>query len=523
MKCRNSSVDVTLVAALFFGLTAFAVAAPDAPKLYTAHCAGCHGADRLSGQGPALLPENLGRVIGPRAAAVIAEGREATQMPGFASTLTAVEIDTLAAYISTPLATMPHWTAREIAASRVIHATPSSIVRPTHGADPMNLFVVVETGDHHATILDGDRFESLARFPTRFALHGGPKFTPDGRFVFFMSRDGWITKYDLWTLTTLAEIRAGINSRNIAISKDGKHLAVANYLPNTLVILSTGDLGVEKIFAASDKKGNPSRVSAVYQAPPRDSFIAALKDVPEVWEIATDPNAPPVYAGLVHSHEMGMVEALPSSQGLFALRRIEVPEPIDDFFFDPPYRNLIGSAREGHAAIVVNMTVGRDIKRLDLPGLPHLGSGISWTWQGRPILATPHLKQGKISVIDMHDWSVVKIIDTPGPGFFVRSHEATPFAWADNMIGPKKDTMLIIDKRSLEIVRTVTPAPGKTAAHVEFDKTGRFALVSVWEKDGAVVVYDATTFTEIKRIPMSRPSGKYNVWNKITFSDGTSH
>ena len=39
----------------------------------------------------------------------------------------------------------------------------------------------------------------------------------------------------------------------------------------------------------------------------------------------------------------------------------------------------------------------------------------------------------------------------------------------------------------------------------------------------SMVVYDAETFTEVKRIPMSKPSGKYNVWNKITFSEGTSH
>jgi hypothetical protein len=90
-------------------------------------------------------------------------------------------------------------------------------------------------------------------------------------------------------------------------------------------------------------------------------------------------------------------------------------------------------------------------------------------------------------------------------------------------MGVKKDTMSIIDKRTLEVVRSVTPAPGKTAAHVEFDKDGSHALVSIWENEGALVIYDASTFTEIKRIPMSRPSGKYNVWNKINFSDGTSH
>ena len=69
------------------GLTAPALAEPDAVKLFAEHCAACHGADRLGGQGPALLPENLGRLMGPRAAAVIADGRAATQMPGFGAKL----------------------------------------------------------------------------------------------------------------------------------------------------------------------------------------------------------------------------------------------------------------------------------------------------------------------------------------------------------------------------------------------------------------------------------------------------
>lgn len=523
MKRRHPFVEGLLMLAFAAAMSAApAVAGPNAAALYGQHCAECHGANRLGGQGPALLPESLGRMMGPRLTSVIADGREATQMPGFAETLSPEEIAALAAYVAKPLPSIPAWGAQEIEESRALHAAPAAIERPQHAADPMNLFVVVETGDHHATILDGDRFVPLARFPTRFALHGGPKFSPDGRFVYFMSRDGWVSKYDLWTLTTLAEVRAGINSRNIALSQDGRYIAVANYLPHSLVILSSEDLSVAKIFPVKDLRGRSSRVSAVYQARPRNSFIAALKDVPEIWEIATDPNAPSVYTGLVHSHETGMVEGLPADRGLFALRRIEVPEPLDDFFFDPPYRHLIGSAREGNA-IVVNLNVGRDIKRLQIPGLPHLGSGIAWQRNGRPVMATPHLKNAKVSVLALDDWSLLADIDTPGPGFFMRSHENTPFVWTDGMLGPRKDTLAIIDKQTLQLVRMLTPEPGKTAAHVEFDRNGRHALVSVWENEGALVVYDAVTFAEVKRIPMSRPSGKYNVWNKITFSDGTSH
>ena len=55
------------------------------------------------------------------------------------------------------------------------------------------------------------------------------------------------------------------------------------------------------------------------------------------------------------------------------------------------------------------------------------------------------------------------------------------------------------------------------------DLSGKHALVSIWENDGALVVYDAASLQEIKRIPMHKPVGKYNVYNKITYEEGTSH
>jgi len=52
---------------------------------------------------------------------------------------------------------------------------------------------------------------------------------------------------------------------------------------------------------------------------------------------------------------------------------------------------------------------------------------------------------------------------------------------------------------------------------------GRYALASLWEQDGAIIVFDAATLVEVKRIPMRKPVGKYNVHNKVTRSSGTSH
>ena len=512
-----------LLAAL--AMVAGAAAAPAADVLYQAHCAACHGADRLGVSGPALLPESLARLRRPEAAKTIAEGRAATQMAGFAERLSKEEIAALADYIYRPVSPAPTFDEGQIRASRIVHhaGLPDRPAAVFDGVDRMNLFLVVETGDHHVTVLDGDRLAPLHRFPSRYALHGGPKFTADGRYVFFASRDGWVSKFDLWNLKTVAEIRAGINTRNVAVSADGKVVAVANYLPHTLVLLDA-DLQLLKVIPVRDQAGGESsRVSAVYDAAPRKSFIAALKDVPEVWEISYDPRAEEIPTGKIHDFQYREGAFVP---GYLNPKRTLLSEPLDDFFFTQDYTELMGAGREGGRGQVVNLDARRKAADLALPGMPHLGSGITWDWQGRRVMATPNLKEGLLSVIDLATWQTVKQIATPGPGFFLRSHENTPYAWTDAMMSKARDTLTVIDKRSLEKVAEVRATPGKTLAHIEFTRDGRFALASLWERQadgGALVVYDAATFREVKRIPMDKPVGKYNLFNKIHRSEGTSH
>jgi DNA-binding beta-propeller fold protein YncE len=473
--------------------------------------------------GPALLPESLLRLKRGDAVATITAGRPATQMPGFGNKLNQNDISVLTDLIYRPLPSAPEWSMAEIEASRVVHNLASGLPeKPVYDADPLNLFTVVEAGDHHVTILDGERFEPLWRFPSRFALHGGAKYSPDGRFVYLGSRDGWVSKYDLWGLKPVAEVRAGVNLRNIAVSADGRWVMVGNFLPATLVVLDAGDLRAVKVIPVDDGKGARSRVSAVYTAPPRSSFLAALKDLPQLWEISYAERPPPAQKSFVRNYQPGMLED-EFDHGPFPVRRIALDDVLDDFLCDQDYLTVIGTARDGKHGQVVNLDIGRKIADPELAGMPHLASGITFEHDGRTVLATPNLKDGAVSVIDMTDWKTIKRIETLGPGFFMRSHDKTPYAWTDVSLGSDKDALHIIDKRTLEIVRTLRPEPGKTAAHVEFTRDGRFALVSVSEMDGAIVVYDSATFAEVKRIPMVKPSGKYNVYNKIMYDAGTSH
>ena len=519
--CKNS-----LFVALLLAITGANAFAADGAALFQQHCAACHGADRLGLSGPALLPGNLKRLKKTQAEASISDGLPASQMPSFAATLTAAQIAALVDYIYTPPAVTPTWDAAQIRAShRVLNpdllAADAAGLAPVYSADPLNLFVVVEAGDHHVSVLDGDSFERLARFKSHHALHGGPKYSSDGRYVYFASRDGWITKYDMYRLQKIAEVRAGINTRNAAVSADDRYVMVGNYLPHSLVLLDAVDLSLVEVIPVTDRNGEiTSRVSAVYTAPPRDSFIVALKDLKEVWEISYLDDPPAVYNSYVHDYRMG--EGI-AEEGRFPVRRIVLDDYLDDFFFDTEYRHLIGTSRSDRKGQVVNLLVGRKIATIPLDGMPHLGSGISWQRQGRTVMASPNLRSGKVSVIDMKTWESVKEIETLGPGFFMRSHENSRYAWVDVFFGPERDAVHVIDKQSLEIVKTLRPAPGKTSAHVEFTRDGSYALLSIWDMDGAVVVYDATTLEEVRRIPMRKPVGKYNVYNKITRSAGTSH
>ena len=91
-------------------LASFSIAMPaaaDPAATYAEHCADCHGADRLGGTGPALIPETLRKIRGPNLADVILKGRVATQMPGFSEYMDQADADAMVELLRTPLKELP--------------------------------------------------------------------------------------------------------------------------------------------------------------------------------------------------------------------------------------------------------------------------------------------------------------------------------------------------------------------------------------------------------------------------------
>lgn len=417
-------------------------------------------------------------------------------------------------------ATLPE---AEIRASRIVHYAPGSVPdKPAGiftGVDMMNLFIVVETGGHHVSMVDGAKLEPVHRFQSRHALQGAPQFTPDGRYAYFASRDGWITKFDIWNLKAVAEIRAGIETSNLAISRNGKFLAVANDLPHILVLLDA-ELNVLKVHSVKDKDGKASsRVSAVYDAGPRRSFVAALTDVPEIWEISYNPTAEDLPVGMIHDFQYREGTFVP---GFLNPRRTSLSEPLNDFFFAREFSEIMGASRATGRVQVVNLDVRKKIAAVNLPGMPHPGAGASWHWHGKTVAAVPNISDNAITLVDVARWEMVESLPVPGPGFLIRVHEKTPNVWTYPATSKSNGKIHVFDKHSLQPIAEINTEPGKTLAHVEFSRDGKYALASLAARQadgGALIVFDTATFKEVKRIPMDKPAGAHNVHNTIGRSD----
>lgn len=460
---------LTMLASAMLGGSALASGA----EVYGKHCASCHHKERWGLTGPPLLPEYFGTKKEAEIMAAISKGIPATNMPAFKGKLSSDELREVAAFIRTKAA-VPVWSASEMLSTRkMAEAGPSK--KDGGGYDMEEFFMVVEGGTGKVHFMDGRSFTVLDSVKAG-AIHGGPKFDNQLKNAYMVSRDGWVVKYDLAGLREAGRIRAGVSARNIAISAEGRYIALASLLPEALVILDTETLKPVRSLSMG-------AVSAVYSLRGSARFLAAFKDRPELALISQD----------------------------FDAATIEIDQPLTDFFIEPSERYVIGTSREGGRITVVDLEEGRVVKSLESKvRMPHLASAALWSANGSVYAAFPHIGEAAVSVMELYSWELKKTVRTKGPGFFARAHEYAPHIWVDT----NTDTIQLIDKKTFEVVGEITPEPGKKAMHIEFTKEGSFALVSIWEDDGAVVVYDSRSLKPVKSLPFKKPVGKYNAFNK---------
>jgi hypothetical protein len=146
------------------------------------------------------------------------------------------------------------------------------------------------------------------------------------------------------------------------VSSDGRFIAKVTDQPPALVLMDAG-LSVLKVLPLTAKNGTAtSRVAALHDAPARRSFVVALKDVPEVWEVSYNPTAEDIAVGMVHDFQYKEGAFIP---GYLNPRRTFLPDPLDDFSFSRDYSELIGAVGKTGKRVLVNLDVRRQIAELD--------------------------------------------------------------------------------------------------------------------------------------------------------------
>ncbi len=371
-------------------------------------------------------------------------------------------------------------------------------VPPAMSQADRDLILAVEEGGVSITLIDGERLEPVQRLATHRPVSGPPQFTADARFGFFASSDGWVVKYDLRTLAVVAQAQVGQGGQPFAVSADGNFVAVAYENPRGLAILDA-DLRPRRLLPSS------SRVSSIHDTGRRRSFVIALEDLPELWEVSYDPKAEPIAEGVVHDFRLKEGTFV---EGFLNPRRTKLDQPLDELLFLPEGSLAVGVQRDGTKALVVQLDVRRTVASFEQSGSLRPAGGVAWSGGGKRLLAIPNPRQSLVTIVDLADWKVARQIPVRGPGAYVRSHGGARHAIVGHEAG---DTLHAIDKETLEVTATLTPQPGKRLAPAQLDRSGRYVLAVLAEPQGALLVLDAGTLQEVKRIALKEPVAVYNL------------
>jgi hypothetical protein len=199
-----------------------------------------------------------------------------------------------------------------------------------------------------------------------------------------------------------AELDVAPPIRALAASEDGTHGLVAH---GEQLTLFDAQGRVLKVYDGTDlTRRRRGSAQALFHLPQRRSFVAAWPALGELWEIPLDPQASPIFDGLVHDYRLGEGLATP---GYLGVRRAPLAQPLPRFVFaDARVPWLAGML--GDELAVVHLDVRRRIAALPLAGARPEGSllrrsGRAWQWW------VPH--GSAVQLVDISRWVLGRRIE----------------------------------------------------------------------------------------------------------------
>jgi DNA-binding beta-propeller fold protein YncE len=370
-----------------------------------------------------------------------------------------------------------------------VEPSQSHATAPTQPDTAGRRTVLARAGDDHILVIDDDAQHTIHRRNLRAALSAVPVFSPEGTHAFFATEQGWLSKLDLQMLHTSAETHMGGRIRHIALSGNGKYLVIADDDTHRLTVLDS-DLKPLKSLPITSRDGlRNSRVQSIHAVPSRQSFVVALRDIPEVWEISYNPAAPEIPLGVVHDFQYREGAFAP---GFLNPVRTALPHPVEDFALGADGNSFVTTTPGTNEATLVHLDVRRAIARWTQPQRLRLDAAYTWRRQGHPVLAAPSLDGRSIVVIGLDDGQTILTIPVVGALERAFGHKSADHIWV--LANSGLQTLTIIDKNTLKVVEHITAPSEASIRHVVFSHDGR--QVYAEDTTGTVRIFDESSLTE---------------------------
>lgn len=337
--------------------------------------------------------------------------------------------------------------------------------------------------------------------------HATMVFSQDLRWGYVATRNGLLSRVDLQKKVVDAEAQTSQNSIDIAISQDGRYIAVAEYFPGGLTVLDSATLEVVHRFEAdpldpnykeqgdlAGKAVGRSRVTGAVDAP-GGRFVCVQMEAAEIWIIDT------------RGGRFEIEHRIPTPQDL----------PYDAMITPDGRWYLVGHLGSDQVS-VLDLTAPQDgvqtislldpkeqFERKTPVKLPHMAS---WAVAGDSVFV-PLVGEKRMVVLDRHTWAFQRSVPVRGhPVYAVRSPTEREI-WV-TFSGEEDDAWIdIIDTDTQEVVRSIEV--GRRIYHLDFTPRGAYVLVSA-NKDNTLALVDASTYEVIDRETLESPSGVFGVW-----------
>lgn len=354
---------------------------------------------------------------------------------------------------------------------------------------------VVERENSNLAVVDIDNYNVVKRIPLKANLrHATIVFEPSLKYGYIATRNGKLNRINLETKEYDGYIETSKNSIGLAISQDGKTIAVSEYEPGGITIVSVKDFKIKQVIPAKIGENKFSKVTGLVDGP-NNSFICALMDSNEVWILErrnpADPESEYSIAKKIKTADLYPFDGLITQDGRYYVNahlKSNILSLIDLW-------NIKDKADK--------IDFGKYSKKVPVK-MPHMEA---WANAGEKIFIAAN-GEPLLHVINAKTLQYSHSIPIIGNGVYTVVHPFQKEIWV-TFSGEVDGKIQIIDTQTEKTIKIIDA--GKKIYHLIFTPKGDRAFVSSNETNELLVIrsYD---YQILKRIPLNSPSGIFGVW-----------